>query len=98
VCGKWVLAPPHTGYFPGAGRFVYERRTQHGELQLTLLDTFELILVAVLGFLPLIIIHWADRRPLLRLKRLKRSVWRPITTKIGLVLVSITDWFDGIML
>jgi len=32
-----------------------------------LVQVLEFVLVAVLGFMPLTVIHWADRRPLLRL-------------------------------
>jgi hypothetical protein len=65
----------------------------HGELQLThLLDIVEFVLVAVLGFMPLIVIHWADRRPRFSLPRPKRRLWRlAVTTKTSLLLL-LTDW------
>jgi hypothetical protein len=65
----------------------------HGELQLThLLDIVEFALVAVLGFMPLIVIHWADRRPRLGLPRPKRRLWQlAVTAKTSLLLL-LTDW------
>jgi hypothetical protein len=65
----------------------------HGELLqlIPVVDVAEFLLVAVLGFMPLIVIHWADRRPHIRLSAPKRASMRFGILKASL-LVMLTDW------
>ncbi len=60
-----------------------------------IIDLVEFLLVGVLGFMPLIIIHWADRRPRVRLprpRRLGRGAWRmAVAAKTGLLLL-FAEW------
>lgn len=72
--------------------FEQGRQYHHGEL---LLNLVEFSLVAVLGFMPLIVIHWADRRPTMRLPQ-KR--WGSIAATRTAMLIGMTDWFMSIVL
>jgi hypothetical protein len=73
--------------------------THHGEFELTLLEDIlleDLIgfgLIALLGFLPLTIIHLADRRPKLRLPR--RASLSMIKASL---LALLADWASTIHL
>ena len=109
MCDKWVLAPSCTGFLrhnrppPGVGRRAIgppgKGAVSHGELLIIdltdIIDLVEFLLVAVLGFMPLIIIHWADRRPhvyLPHLPRWGRGAWRlAVAAKTGLLLLFV-EW------
>ncbi|MBN1678841.1 MAG: hypothetical protein JW966_01025 [Anaerolineae bacterium] len=52
-------------------------------------DHLEFVLVAVLGFLPLLIVHYADRRPRLRLPHVKIKKTTIIKSRL---LVTLTNW------
>jgi hypothetical protein len=58
----------------------------HGEL---LLNGSQFLLVALLGFMPLIVIHFADQRPRVRLTR--RTQHTILAAKAAM-LVSVTNW------
>jgi hypothetical protein len=64
--------------------------TPHGEFVLNhSQDLLAFALVVLLGFMPLIIIHWGGGRPALRPER--SGSWRDVVTKTSLLVV-ITDW------
>jgi hypothetical protein len=85
-----VLAPSHTGCFPS---FFEKGVFQNGEYQL--IDLIGIILVALLGFLPLIVIHIVHRPVRMSLPR--RAVWRLSAIKTSL-LVTLTDWISSIVI
>lgn len=70
----------------GARHTLEKEKTNHGELQR---DHLEFVLVAVLGFLPLLIVHYADRRPRLRLPHVKIKKTTIIKSRL---LVTLTNW------
>jgi len=56
------------------------------------IDVVEFLLVGLLGFMPLIIIHFADRVPRVRVLRLGRGLGRwAVAARTGL-LVALTNW------
>lgn len=57
-------------------------------------DVFEFVLIGVLGFMPLIVIHWANRRPYFSMPRLRVVGKRSKIVKAILLatLVNLTDW------
>jgi hypothetical protein len=65
-----------------------------------LLDLIEFGMIMFLGFMPLIVIHWAYRRPKMDIRRSASRFGRhaarvtqiALTAKTSLVLV-LTDWF-----
>ncbi|MCD4685158.1 MAG: hypothetical protein K8S97_04390 [Anaerolineae bacterium] len=54
-----------------------------------LLNGGEFVLVALLGFMPLIVVHFADQRPQVRLPR--RTLRAVVAAKTA-VLVGVTNW------
>ena len=60
-----------------------------------ILDLIEFFFVGVLGFLPLIVIHWAERWPRFGSRMFKRALWRASIIKTSLFIV-LTDWLFGI--
>lgn len=89
---RWVLAPFRTG------RFQKRKEGCYGEFDLNLvLDVVALLLVALLGFMPLIVIHWASHDPRLRVMRprhLSRLVQSVAIIKTSL-LILLTDWLHS---
>ena len=80
-----------------------ERPTNQGEFlleELEILDIVEFVLVMLLGFMPLIIFHWADRRPRLHLAPIRfafrQDVRRVIAVVRAFVLVWLADSLFGI--
>lgn len=56
-------------------------------------------MVALLGFMPLIIVHWSDRQPRsTRFPRGPRAVIHTALAAKTAVLVSLTDWVITIAL
>ncbi len=103
TCGKtgcWLL-PARTAFSkrrivePLSRRTVAERIFSNGEL---LLDLVEFSLVGLLGFMPLIVIHWSDRLPKLRLPRVLRALMQTTLAVKTAILVSVTDWVLAITL
>lgn len=84
------------------------RRKHHGELLLEFWgqvaefetadfrDLLGFSLMSLLGFLPLIVIHWSERWPRLGLGIIKRALWRVNIIKASLFIM-LTDWSLGIM-
>jgi hypothetical protein len=102
---RWVLAAPYAGCFRILSAdqlaflpalFVQERSNHHGELHLTVLDSIGLVLVAVLGFLPLMIVHLTAERPGGRMSHLNQVLLRLGIIKCSL-LVLLTDWASRIV-
>jgi hypothetical protein len=56
------------------------------------LEIIEFLLVGLLGFMPLFIIHWADRHPRLRLPRFGLPMRRLITMAKAGLLVMLAHW------
>jgi hypothetical protein len=63
--------------------------------QLEILDIVEFVLVTLLGFMPLIIFHWADRRPHIK-PALRQDARRLAALVRALVLVWLVDSGFGI--
>ena len=59
-----------------------------------IIEFAEFILVGLLGFMPLIIIHWADRRPRVRLPRMGKSVWHTAGAIKTSLLIVIANWLQ----
>lgn len=53
------------------------------------------MLVALLGFMPLIVIHFADRRPQVRVTR---RTLRLVLAARAVVLVGVTNWILSVTL
>lgn len=73
-----------------------ERNDHHGELLIDLLvvDAVEFIVMACLGFMPLGVIHWADKRRKFRRETLagpRRAVVPLVALKASL-FVMLTNW------
>lgn len=62
----------------------------NGEL---LLNLAQFVCVAVLGFLPLIVVHWADRRPRLRFLRTPLQALAAFKTALMVVLA---EWLESL--
>jgi len=61
-----------------------------------LLNIAQFALLAVLGFLPLIIVHWADHRPVMRRPRVPRAALRTAVAVKTSALIGLTDWLLSI--
>jgi hypothetical protein len=73
-----------------------ERTTDHGEFlleELEILDIVEFVLVTLLGFMPLIIFHWADRRPRLHMPPIRPALWQDIRRLVAVVKAFVLVWF-----
>jgi hypothetical protein len=76
-----------------------ERSFQNGELLLNpRVEVLEFVIVGVLGFMPLIVIHWAHRRarPLQGSRR--RGLAGHLANAKASLLVWLTDWALSVML
>jgi hypothetical protein len=51
-----------------------------------IVQLMEFVLVAMLVFMPLMVIHWADRRPLLRIANPERFAGRMATARAALMV------------
>ncbi len=103
-----MLAPSHTDSLsglldrgiirlPGLRPFS-GKECHHGELaleELELLDLVEFLLVTLLGFMPLIIIHWADRRPQFRALRSKLGFRQDIRRLAAVAKMAVLVWLLG---
>jgi hypothetical protein len=70
----------------------------HGEFaleQLEILDLVEFVLVTLLGFMPLIVIHWADRRPQFRVLRSKLGFRQDIRRLAAVAKTFVLVWLVG---
>lgn len=105
---NWVLAPSHTDrphpngctietpfssrfYPPGCINAATKGEKHHGEL---LLNGSEFVLVALLGFMPLMVVHYADQRPQVRLPR---RTLRSVVAAKAAVLVGVTNWLIAVV-
>ncbi len=97
----WVLArSPHKLSFNlrhTADHTAEKGERSHGELLLNYgTDMAGFLLVAMLGFLPLFIVHWADRRP--QEEPWPRRTWHILGTLKALLVVEWADWLSALRL
>ncbi len=99
--GCWLF--PRTVFFLRSreiehiGRYRRGKEKPRGELLLKYgADIFGFFLVVLLGFLPLFIVHWADRRPDKRTA--PPRVWHVLGALKTLFFIEWAEWLSSIRL
>jgi len=60
-------------------------------------EYIEFALVALLGFMPLIVIHWSDRqRRKEKPSQSQRGFWHMVIAIKAAVIVAVTDWASNL--
>lgn len=100
LCAPGLFVNPPAGAWTGLDRsFETKGKNTHGELQLNLnliIDMMEFLLVALLGLMPLIVIHWTDRGarmgPPYANSRINQRMRQAATTIKTSLLIFAADW------